>query len=496
MFWADEVLQNRSGKEFINDGWTPSGIVHMGGLKGPVIHDVLFKVLKEQKKDVTNNLSFDDFDPIDGLPQSLVESHKQYMGVPIFLAPSPDGNGSFGDYYSRKMRDLLSALGIDVHVYLASEKYKKGVYNDGIKIMLDNVEKVRKVYEEMYKKPIKNDWYPLQVICPKCGKLGTTKVIGWDGKEVEFVCLENLVTWAQGCGATGKISPFNGTAKLPWKPEWSIKWFTFDVTIEWSGKDHMSKGGSFEISANILKSVFGKNPPMAKPYEFFLWNGKKMSSSKGLGLTGEELLEVLSPEVARFLMIKTEPNRAVEFNPKGTDIIPRLYDEYQKAADAYFKKTDPELARIFELSQIHGITPPPSVRFGTLAQWVQMPNMEGTIKKEGLEEWAEYARIWVEKYAPESEKFLVQQQTPKEVESLSEGQKKLLKKISIELEKSWDPEDFQKQLYEWAKELGVSSKDAFSAIYTSLIGKDHGPKAGWLILSLDKEFVKKRFDNT
>ncbi|MBI5122732.1 lysine--tRNA ligase [Candidatus Roizmanbacteria bacterium] len=520
MFWADEILKDRQGKEFVNDGWTPSGIVHMGGLKGPVIHDVLAKVLKEQNKDVTNNLSFDDFDPIDGLPQSLESSHKQYMGVPIFIAPSPDGKETFGEYYGKKMREMLKALGIEVNVYLASEKYKNGEYNEGIQTMLDNVKKVRKVYEEMYKKPLKDDWYPLQVICPKCGKLGTTKVIGWDGKEVDFICMPDLVKWAQGCGTTGKISPFDGNAKMPWKPEWAIKWSTFKVTIEWSGKDHMSAGGSFEIAANILKSVFNQEPPMAKPYEFFLWNGKKMSSSKGLGLTGEELLKVLPPEVARFLMIKTDPNRAVEFNPKDTDIIPKLFDEYQKAAAAYFaiKNSHPELvsgssekvekmpkqvrhdndgdedlARAFELSQISEIKKPSVIRFSVLAQWVQMPNMQAEIKKEGLEDWAKYAKVWVEKYAPESDKFLIQKVLPERAQNLSDQQKKLLQKIAIEIDQAKDAEEFQIKIYEIGKELDLTGKETFAAIYVSLIGKDHGPKAAWLILSLDKNFVKKRF---
>ena len=495
MFWADEVLQNRSGKEFINDGWTPSGDTHMGGLKGPVIHDVLFRVLKEQNKDVTNNLSFDDFDPIDGLPPTLLASHEKYMGIPIFLAPSPDGRGSFGDFYGRKMREMLKVLGVETNIYLASEKYKKGEYNEGIRIMLDNVDKVRKVYEEMYKKPVKENWYPLQVICPKCQKLGTTKVIGWDGKEVDFVCMPDLVTWAKGCGETGKISPFDGNAKMPWKPEWAIKWYALHVTIEWSGKDHMSKGGSFEIAANILKEVFDQEPPMAEAYEFFLWNGKKMSSSKGLGLTAEELLEVLPPEVARFLMIKTEPNKAVEFNPKGTDIIAKLYDDYQKAADAYFNKTDEELARAFELSQVGDVVKPPSIRFSVLAQWIQMPNMQDEIKKQGLEEWANYAKVYIEKYAPESEKFVIQKELPEKAKELSDKQKELLQKIALTVDDATNAEEFQTTIYELGKEVGLSGKETFGAIYTALIGKDHGPKAAWLILSLDRDFVKRRFED-
>lgn len=493
MFWADKILQNRKGKEVIDDGWTPSGIVHMGGLKGPVIHDILFRVLKEQNKDVKYIFAFDDFDPIDGLPANLQESHKDYMGIPTFLAPSPDGNGTFADFYAREMRKMFKLLGIQAEIYLASENYKNGVYNEGIRIMLDHVKEVRNVYEEMYKKPVKENWYPLQVICPNCGKLGTTKVIDWDGKEVTFICEPDMVKWAKGCGNKGKISPFDGNAKMPWKPEWAVKWYTFDVTIEWSGKDHMSAGASFEIAANIYKKVFKKEPPMAVGYEFFLWNGKKMSSSKGLGLTAAQLLELIPPEMVRFLMIRTEPTRTVEFNPRGTDIIPKLYDDYQKAADAYFNKTDEDLARAFALSQISEIKKPSSVRFSVLAQWVQMPNMQGKIKEEGLEEWAKYAKVWIEQYAPESAKFLVQKEVPVAAKELSDKQKEMLHKIAEELDKDWDAEAFQIQIYEYGKALGLNGKETFAAIYKSLIGKDHGPKAAWLILSLEKDFIKKRF---
>lgn len=493
MFWADKILQNRNGKECLEDAWTPSGIVHMGGLKGPVIHDVLYKILKGQKKDAKYIYSFDDFDPIDGLPVNLQESFKEYMGVPTFLAPSPDGKGTFADFYSREMREMFATLGIEAEIYLGSESYKKGVYNEGIRIMLDHVNEVRNVYEEMYKKPVKENWYPLQVICSNCGKLGTTKVIDWDGKEVTYTCEPDMVKWAKGCGTTGKISPFDGNAKMPWKSEWAVKWYAFNVTIEWSGKDHMSAGASYEVAANILKKVFKQEPPMAVGYEFFLWNGKKMSSSKGLGLTARELLAVMPPQMARFLMIKTEPTRTVEFNPRETDIIPKLFDDYQKAADAYFGKGDADLARAFELSQIGEVQKPPSVRFSVLAQWVQMPNMQHIIKEEGLEEWAKYARVWVEQYAPESAKFLVQKTLPEAAQTLTDKQKELLQKIAKELDKEWDAEEFQTEIYEYGKALGLSGKETFAAIYTALIGKNHGPKAAWLILSLDKDFVKKRF---
>ena len=62
------------------------------------------------------------------------------------------------------------------------------------------------------------------------------------------------------------------------------------------------------------------------------------------------------------------------------------------------------------------------------------------------------------------------------------------------LEDAKDPEDFQNTIYKVGKEFGLSSADTFKAIYLALLGKESGPKAAWLILSLDKAFVKKRFE--
>lgn len=495
MFWADKILEKRAGKEWINDAWTPSGIVHMGGLKGPVIHDVVYKILKSQGRDVKYTYGFDDMDAIDGLPQNLQEKLGKYMGIPICNAPAPEGGGTFGEYYANMMRKMFETLGVEAEIYLASDYYPKGVYNEAIRFVLDNADKIRKVYSEMYSKQISSTWFPLQVVCPNCGKVGTTEVTGWDGKEVFYSCRKDKVKWAQGCGGSGKISPSDGNATMPFKVEWAAKWWVFKVTIEGAGKDHASAGGTYDVARKIVKDVFGQNPPLALPYEFFLYDGKKMSSSKGLGLTGQELLEVMPPQMVRFLMIKTDPNIAVEFNPFGTQIIPKLYDDYQKAAYEFENHEETDFARAFELSKIGEVYLPPKFRFLTLAQWVQMPNMDKEIKKEGLEEWAKYARVWVEKFAPESDKFIVQKELPEIVKNLKPEQKKYLQKLSQSLNKTMSAEELQTEIYNLGKEVGITSKDAFAAIYTALLGKDHGPKAAWLIASLEAEFVTQRFSD-
>ncbi len=493
MFWADKILQERQGDERVNDAWTPSGIIHMGGLKGPVIHDVINKVVIEQGRKTKYTFGFDDMDAIDGLPKELQEKLGEYMGIPICNAPAPHGSGTFGQYYANIMRDMFKKLAIDAEIYLASDYYKKGIYDDAIRFVLDSADKIRKVYSEMYGKDIDSGWFPLQVVCPDCGKVGTTKVIAWDGEKVSYECSMSLVKWAQGCGNGGKISPFGGNATMPFKVEWAAKWWTFGVTIEGAGKDHASAGGTYDVARKIVKDVFEKEPPLKLPYEFFLYDGKKMSSSKGLGLTGGDLLEVMPPELVRFLMIKTPPNQAVEFNPNRTQIIPRLYDDYQVSAQKHKEGNMDDDARAFELSQINDKPLyPPEARFTTLAQWAQMPSMMEKIGESELKAWVNYARVWVEKYAPEEDRFIIQESLPKEVEGLAPEQKDYLIKLSNLLESTRIAEEVQTAVYDLAKEKGISSKDAFKAIYLAFLGKDHGPKAGWLLASLDSEFVRNR----
>ena len=65
-----------------------------------------------------------------------------------------------------------------------------------------------------------------------------------------------MVKWAQGCDHEGKISPFGGTGKLPWKVDWAAHWKVLGITIEGAGKDHASKGGSYDIAMMLCEKGF------------------------------------------------------------------------------------------------------------------------------------------------------------------------------------------------------------------------------------------------
>jgi lysyl-tRNA synthetase class 1 len=47
-------------------------------------------------------------------------------------------------------------------------------------------------------------------------------------------------------------------------------------------------------------------------------------------------------------------------------------------------------------------------------------------------------------------------------------------------------------VYGVAKDLGIDSKKFFQAIYIAFLGDRQGPKVGWFLASLDRDFVKSR----
>jgi lysyl-tRNA synthetase, class I len=503
MYWADELaikLKERNlPLEWVDDMKTPSGRIHVGALRGVVVHDLIYRALQDAGLKSNYTYVFENHDPMDDIPSYLPrEKFEQYLGMPLFAIPSPeDGYTNYAEFYAEEFKKVFNTIGSHPEIIWTKDLYTSGKMNVGIKIVLDNTPTVKEIFKEMYKKDMPADWFPFQVYCEKCGKVSTTRVYAWDGTVVSYRCLENAVPWTKGCGWEGKTSPFSDEkgmkGKLPWKIEWPVKWQAIGVTVEGAGKDHMSAGGSHDFAKLVCEKVINYHVPYPIPYEWLLIGGRKMSSSKGVGTSAKDVLTILPPELVRFLMVKSKINQQINFDPAEGDTIPKLFDEYQKAADAYFNKTDADLARIFELSQVNEVKRPPGLRFSILAQWVQMPNMEQVIKKDGLEEWANYAKNWVENYAPESEKFLVQKELPSATSSLSQEQKNYLHEVANALDKEQTAESLQIAIYELAKGMSIQPKDAFSAIYIALLGKNHGPRAAWIIHSLDKTFVQERF---
>lgn len=512
MFWTDELIEEilqKSDKDsyLINDSTTPSGHAHVGSLRGIILHELIKVGLEDKNKKAVFQFGFDDFDPMDGLPTYVDQSFEKYMGLPLTNVPAPDGkHQNFAEQYSDELKKVIEYLGIKPEYYHTTQLYKEGKFNDSIKIVLDNADKIRNIYKEVSGSDKGSDWYPLNVVCPVCGKIGSTKVTGWDGKEVEFECVENLVDWAVGCGHKGKISPFDGNAKMPYKVEWPSKWNFMKIDIEGAGKDHTAAGGTRDVANRIYREVFQKEPPIDAPYEHILIGGKKMSSSKGLGVTSSQMADLLPANILKFLFTRTKYKRAIEFNPEG-DTIPLIYDEYDRCAKAFQEKSDLDIVRAYYYTEkdLEKDLPKYLMRFSKIAAFLQMPKVDileyakeekqselSESEKVEIENRIEVAKKWLQDYAPESVKFTIQEKMP-EVE-LSDEQKTFLAKIAdvISQQEKWTGEELHAKIHEIKTEMGIAPKEAFSAIYLAFLGKNSGPQAGWLLASLNKDFVISR----
>ncbi|PIP57994.1 lysine--tRNA ligase [Candidatus Woesebacteria bacterium CG22_combo_CG10-13_8_21_14_all_39_10] len=515
MHWADRIAKEivASGKfkpYWVDDMKTLSGYAHVGSIRGPLIHDLIYRALKAEGKEAIYTFVFNDFDAIDSLSSELKESFSKYMGVPLRIAPSPiPGFSSFAECFNHDFKRVFEILGIKARFLSSWDMYHEGKFDEVIKMALDNSEVIQDIYKKVSGSEKRElGWLPFQVVCERCGKLGTTRVFAWDGKEVSYKCEPKMVTWAEGCGYEGKMSPFGGNGKLPWKVDWPAHWRVLGVTIEGAGKDLASKGGAYDIAFEISDKVFKYAKPYRLPYEHFLIGGRKMSTSKGVGLKANQWIEIVPPELGRFLFVKTNYKEALEFNPFGTMAIPDLFDEYDRAWEAYDKNGDERLARTYVLSQVGKIPEKEKGFFiprfrdiaNYLSQGFSLDEIVGKLAdiKGGkiddsemgiIEERVKYAKVWLENYAPDEYRFEMTEKVPDEVKSLSLSQRNYLKGIIKVFNEDDSAESLQISLYELTKQLKIPPKDAFAAIYTAFIGKTHGPRAGMLLAKFGKEKV-------
>ena len=519
----------------VYDEKTPSGPIHVGAARGWLIHDVLAKTMRSHGMKGRFILSSDDIDPMDGLPKSLDPAKwKKYMGIPLRNIPSPEsGYESYADYFFRQCTDKFEEFNIEAGLERTGDRYDKGDFNAAIKTILDNVDKVRKIYERLYGKTIASEKLPFQPICEKCGKIGTTFAYEWDaeGEMIKYECRPNMVEWAKGCGYKGEVSPYNGGGKLPWKVEWAAKWPTVGVVCESAGKDHFTRGGSRSVAVAVAVEVLGYPPPwpstskrvgkhydIGKGYEFFLVGGKKMSSSKGIGASFVEMGEMLPAEMLRFLMIKSRPETTIDFTPGG-NTIPFLFRDFDKIESIYFGEEEASdrdknnAKRIYELT-VKDVPKkkPYRIPFDFAAMLVQAVPKErrtesviailkrtGHIKKltkaeKGiLESTLDYADKWVGKFAPENMKLKISESVPRETAKLSAGQKKALADIGEFLKEKRTDKEIWDKIRSSAEDAKIERRALFQAAYIALMGKDYGPRLVPLIQSLDRDIVARRF---
>jgi lysyl-tRNA synthetase, class I len=256
VFWADELAASATGPQVVNDSKTPSGTVHVGSLRGPVVVDTIARALRDAGIAVELRYGVDDLDPMDAQALLTPDAIERSMGVPLSHVPDPVGDchDSYARHFAGVFIQTFDGLGIRPDTYYwMSEIYGSGAMDPYIRRALDGAGTIREIYRRVANVNHPDEWHPLMVVCDNCGRIGTTIVTGWDGERVSYECRPDLREWAKGCGHHGEISPFGGRAKLPYNVDWPAKWDLFGVTIEPAGKDLSTKGGSRDRSDAIAR---------------------------------------------------------------------------------------------------------------------------------------------------------------------------------------------------------------------------------------------------
>jgi lysyl-tRNA synthetase class 1 len=519
-FWADEEASHLPPDlpHVIRDSKTPSGSVPISGLRGPIITDALYRTFKKQKLAVRYVFTIDDYDPMDSASMKQQEGMREHMGKPLCTIPSPDPSASdFARYHAERYLATFAALGIrPEEIHWMRDLYGTGALDAQIDLVLRNAATIREIYARVANVIKDERWLPIGVICENCGRLGTTDAFDYDGKTVAYECRKDLVDWAEGCGHTGRRSPFKGGSKLYWNLQWCAMWDHFKVSYEEGGKDLLTEGGSRDRSNEIYRAVWKKEPPIGLIHEFLNVGGKKMSTSrpeewKALGAEAHEFVKIYPPELIRFLMLRTPPHRHIDFDPTG-DNLPRLVDEYDRCADAFIAEPDSDFAKTWSLSQIEE-NPRPlpfRVRFNIVAEWLQSGvDIDGeSVRRKGaklsedeqidLIKRAELAREWLRRWAPEDRRYEYQESLPQL--KLKTNESEFLRQLIAYIGVTSDWQEMQSHIRLTARLCSVTEPDgnvgkrAYSLILLALLGRDSGPRAARVLTSLPPDLVRHRLE--
>jgi lysyl-tRNA synthetase class I len=111
-----------------------------------------------------------------------------------------------------------------------------------------------------------------------------------------------------------------------------------------------------------------------------------------------------------------------------------------------------------------------------------------------LDERAGAARAWLEAYAPERVRMTVRDTLPPEAAALEADQRDYLRALAVagEAARPAAGDAWQALIFSTAVERGLPNGRAFAALYLAFLGRPNGPRAGWLLASLDPVRVVAR----
>jgi lysyl-tRNA synthetase class 1 len=490
---AERVITEKNEPYVITGGITTSGPAHLGTLCEFLFPNAIQVELKSKGKNVTFYFLADILDAFDSVPLSM-EKYKDelspHLGKPLCNVPDPTGKSkSFGDHFLDEVRALMEQFGVDAKVTRVNELYEQGKFDEWAQFYLDHEGEAKEIVEKTSGKQEKKDWSPIMPICENCGKIATARVTSHEGENYEYTC-DKDVKYTVGCGhkGSGKISDHK--YKITWRLHWPTWKQIFKTSIEGAGVDHHTKGGSEDTCEVITKKLMNLPYHIPFKYGFILFEGRKYSKSKGIGMGVSELVKIVPPEVLTYKLVKPDLEENVDINPTPDNLL-RLIDEFSKAAELSRKNKDElnrherKMAIAFELST-------DKLRWNT-------PFVDILLYHQIYQDWDKVAQILedkpsVEYLMPYIEEWIKLGLVPEDYRFNYSPDKKNASETSIQflssLNSKMDALEIHNGVFDFAKAKGIEPKQLFSQLYNTLIGKPKGPRLGKLIVAIGLDRIK------
>ncbi len=496
MHWADfaaQTLSQRGGKHIIASGITPSGEFHIGHLREILTGDMITRACKNAGMDAEFVFIVDSADPLRKVYPFLSDEYEQYIGCALATIPAPDENGSPGSdgrsYAEHFLEPFLAALEqIDVRPRIIDNytSYANGEFAEKSRIACEKADEIREIIERVSSRELAPDWFPYNPYGHN-GSLDGVTVTGFEWPYVH---------WMQD-GKPGKSDLNKAEGKLPWRIDWPAKWGWIGVTCEPFGKDHGAAGGSYATGKEI-SALFGDNPPHPLVYEWISLKGQgAMSSSTGNTIGPLEALELVPPEILRYLIASTKPKKAITFDA-GMSLV-KLADEYERllSRDLDSEMSDETLSRrqkvaiedaegALRMSKI-GDSTSSNVSFRHLAMLAQVKSDQEIVQSlgEGISDKLDRMRNWIGgAYFPPELRISVREE---KMAGIDDNISSALSQSLADCE--WNAKAIGEAITSCFKSNEISPKEGYRNLYLAILGVEKGPRLAPILSELERDRV-------
>ncbi|MFJ1979445.1 lysine--tRNA ligase [Streptomyces albogriseolus] len=559
--FADEVIEESErrapGKPVVvASGLSPSGPIHLGNLREVMTPHLVADEIRRRGYQVRHLISWDDYDRYRKVPAGVPgvdETWAEHIGKPLTSVPAPKGSSypNWAEHFKAAMIQSLAELGVEFDGISQTEQYTSGVYREqilhamrhrgDIDAILAQYRTKKAPAKKQQQKPVDEaeleaaegsgaaaeddgssgsaGYFPYKPYCGNCEKdLTTVTSYDDDSTELTYSCT------SCGFSETVRLNEFN-RGKLVWKVDWPMRWAYEGVIFEPSGVDHSSPGSSFQVGGQIV-GIFGGKQPIGPMYAFVGISGMaKMSSSKGGVPTPADALQIMEPQLLRWLYARRRPNQS--FKVAFDQEIQRLYDEWDrleaKVADGTALPAD-VAAHSRAVRTASGELPrtPRPLPYRTLASVADitaghedqalriLSDLDPANPLASLDEARpryDKAEAWINTHVPADQRTIVRDEPDTELlKSLDEQGRESLRLLLDGLAGNWSLDGLTHLVYgvpkvqagfsadatpkELPPEIKTSQRSFFALLYQLLVSRDTGPRLPTLLLAVGQERVR------